>query len=137
MLIKNLGQKNNDDEEEVSPEEEKKPEVEEEFAPVSEADIIAHEEKITAKINKSTPVSNLINLITKKKNEEKVLVEQFEKPKPPVDARKQENDQIDELVEIAMTKGIDQAIAIAKRNKSPYIMDAFHDRLIEKMKEKQ
>ncbi|MFA6252024.1 MAG: hypothetical protein WCX74_01335 [Candidatus Paceibacterota bacterium] len=136
MLIKNLGQKNNDDEEERPSEEEKKPEVEEEFAPVSEADILAHEERIAAKINKSTPISNLINLITKKKTEEKVLVEQFEKPKPPVDIRQQENNQIEELVEIAMTKGIDQAIAIAKKNKSPYIMDAFHDRLIEKMREK-
>lgn len=139
MLIKNFGQSNNDNNEEVASDEKQDAatEEEEEFSPVSEEEIIAREERLAEKVKKGTLVSNFVNSFLNKKKEEKVLIEQFEKPKPPVDEKKQEKDKIETLVEIAMTRGIEKAVDMAKKDKSPYIMDAFHDRLIEEMRKKQ
>jgi hypothetical protein len=122
MIIKNI------------PQSDPKEEEEEEFVPVSEADIIEQERKLEEKQKKSTPVANFLNSIIERKREEKVLVEQFEKPEVPVPT---ENDQIEELVEIALTRGVEKAIEIAKKSRSPYVIDAFHDRLIEEIKERK
>jgi len=133
MLIKNIGQNNDDENEEITTTEKVE---EEEFVPVSEEDIIAQEARLAEKGKANTPVGNFINSFLNKKKEDKVVVEQFEKPKPPVDNQKVEKDMIEDLVVVAMSKGVEKAIEMAKKNKSPYIMDAFHDRLIEEMRRK-
>jgi hypothetical protein len=109
-------------------------EEEEEFVPVSEADIIEQERKLEEEKKKATPVTNFLNSIIEKRKEDKVLVEQFEKPKPPAPT---ESDQIEELVNVALTKGVEKAIEMARKSKSPYVMDAFHDRLIEEIRKQK
>jgi len=121
MIIKNIPQ--------PDPKEE-----EEEFFPVSEADIIEQEKRLEEEKKKATPVTNFLNSIIEKRKEDKVLVEQFEKPKPPAPT---ESDQIEELVNIALTKGVEKAIEMARKSKSPYVMDAFHDRLIEEIRKQK
>jgi hypothetical protein len=43
-------------------------------------------------------------------------------------------DAIDKFIDIAMNKGVDQALSAVKKTKSAYYVDEFHDRLIEELK---
>ncbi|MCK9578676.1 hypothetical protein M0R01_04295 [bacterium] len=134
MLIKKIGGNNNSEEGDTEEVKNNSINDEDEFSPVSEDDIIAHEEKLIAKEKQKTPISNFIDSVLNKRKEEKVLIEHFEKPKPSVDETKKEKDQIEALVEMAMKDGVEKAVEVAKKSKSPYIIDAFHDRLIEEMR---
>ncbi|MDD5639590.1 MAG: hypothetical protein PHR47_02170 [Candidatus Pacebacteria bacterium] len=126
-------------------------EEEEEFTPVSEADILERERMIEEKkklLNPvaNNPVTNFVNSFLKKSNvkkkesEEIVASEQLIPEKKEIEKKevpiKTEKDEIDELVAIALSKGIEKASQLAK-HKSPYIIDAFHDRLIEEIKKQK
>ncbi|MFA5080607.1 MAG: hypothetical protein WC472_03230 [Candidatus Paceibacterota bacterium] len=133
----------NTDNQDIGPleEEEAVEEEEEESAPVSEADILEREKVIDEKKKSLDPVTNFINSFLKKKNikknedEEITSIEQLIPKKEEIPI-KTEKDEIDELVAIALSKGIEKASQLAK-HKSPYIIDAFHDRLIEEIKKQK
>jgi len=44
-------------------------------------------------------------------------------------------EKVNSLIEIAFREGIEKAIKEARKLNSPYILDEFHDRLIEKIKQ--
>ncbi|HOC53476.1 MAG TPA: hypothetical protein PK476_03065 [Candidatus Pacearchaeota archaeon] len=48
----------------------------------------------------------------------------------------QENTKIEELIEIAFKEGIEKAIKIVKELEDPYLLDEFHDRLLEEIKKR-
>lgn len=45
-------------------------------------------------------------------------------------------EEINSLIEMAFEEGIEKAIKKARKLNNPYILDEFHDRLIEKLKER-
>jgi hypothetical protein len=49
----------------------------------------------------------------------------------------EENKKIEELLLIAFDEGIEKAIKIAKEKQDPYLLDEFHDRLIEEIKKRK
>ncbi|MCK9393242.1 MAG: hypothetical protein WCX30_02385 [Candidatus Paceibacterota bacterium] len=113
-------------------------EEKEETAPVSEADILEREKTLEEEKKLLDPVTKFVNYFFKKKSiekderEEVAHIEQLSSKKEDAPI-KTEKDEIDELVAIALSKGIEVAGNLAK-HKSPYVIDAFHDRLIEEMK---
>ncbi len=44
---------------------------------------------------------------------------------------------IEELLLIALNEGIEKAIKKAKQTNSPYVLDEFHDRLVEEIKKRK
>lgn len=44
---------------------------------------------------------------------------------------------IEELLSIAFNDGIEKAIKIAKEKNSPYLLDEFHDKLVEEIKKRK
>lgn len=46
-------------------------------------------------------------------------------------------EKINSLIEIAFKEGIEKAIKEVQKLNDPYILDEFHDRLIEKLKERK
>lgn len=51
------------------------------------------------------------------------------------DAHKQLQDKLQELVEIAFSRGLLEAIEEARSSNNPYLLDAFHDILTDKLHE--
>lgn len=46
-------------------------------------------------------------------------------------------EKINSLIEIAFKKGIEKAVKEARKLNNPYILDEFHDRLVEELKERK
>jgi hypothetical protein len=44
--------------------------------------------------------------------------------------------QIEELISIAFKEGVEKALKIVKEIQDPYLLDEFHDRLIEEIKKR-
>ncbi len=49
----------------------------------------------------------------------------------------EEDKKIEELLLIAFNEGVEKAIKIAKEKHDPYLLDEFHDRLIEEIKKRK
>lgn len=51
----------------------------------------------------------------------------------PDDAHKQLQDKLQHLVDIAFAKGLLEAITTARKADDPYLLDAFHDVLVDRL----
>jgi hypothetical protein len=45
--------------------------------------------------------------------------------------------EIEELISIAFKEGVEKALDIVKKAQDPYLLDEFHDRLIEEIKKRK
>ena len=96
----------------------------------------AQYEKIAQKVEDKKIVKEVIDDIFEKANSKKSIVNVDITPQSIFDEACQSDDSrtvqvLEDLVNVALNKGIDQAIALSYKTSNLYIMDKFHDMLVD------
>lgn len=137
MLIKKVNQE--DFEKENMPEVDSEDDVELVSAQeiIDREAIVEHTENVEKEKNHVNIIDKLKSIFEKKEEKKTSTDQLLEKQAPDVEKKKlniSEDEKIEQLVEMGL-KNFDKALGLAKKEKSPYAIDKFHDESIKKRQE--